>query len=96
VVVQGGHGHPEPALIRRPLLSLQPVTYVKAVTITRRLYALGPDGSLRWSYKAATAIQSLPSVDARGGLVAVGTSGREVLGLDAQTGRRMWSFATDG
>lgn len=64
------------------------------------VYALGPDGKLRWSYDTGEPIRSSPVLGPVGAgrrrkeIVYVGSSDGSLYALDAATGRRRWSFNT--
>ncbi|MGZ4202033.1 MAG: outer membrane protein assembly factor BamB family protein, partial [Thermoleophilaceae bacterium] len=63
------------------------------------VYALSPSGRLRWRYDTGDAIRSSPVLGAapegeHRDIVYVGSSNGKLYALDADTGRRRWSFDT--
>jgi outer membrane protein assembly factor BamB len=60
------------------------------------VYALTPAGRLRWRYDTADPIRSSPVLgsSAHGQILYVGSSNGRLYALDANTGRRRWSFDT--
>jgi outer membrane protein assembly factor BamB len=65
------------------------------------LYALSPEGKLQWQYDTGAPIRSSPVIgngsQGEGGrIVYFGNGDGKLFALDAQTGRRRWSFDTTG
>jgi outer membrane protein assembly factor BamB len=63
------------------------------------VYALSPSGKLRWSYDTGEAIRSSPVLGPAPGaehrnILYVGSSDGSLYALDADTGKRRWSFDT--
>jgi len=54
-----------------------------------KLFALTPDGALKWNFDAGAAIYSSPVVDEKG-TVYFGTNQAKIVALDAGTGKRLW------
>lgn len=65
---------------------------VTVTTTDRRVVALNPDESLRWSVQLAD-VATAPPAHGAGGLVYVGTAGGTILALDVRTGETVWSHA---
>lgn len=67
----------------------------------RTLYALYPNGMVKWHQRGTAAIQGQPGLYQGGwsqeaSLVTVGTSGSHVYSFYADSGKQLWSFTTEG
>lgn len=63
------------------------------------VYAVAPDGTLRWRYDTGDVIRSSPVIGRKpagedGHIVYVGAGDGTLYALDAETGRRRWSYDT--
>ena len=60
-----------------------------------KVYALDVgDGSILWSYDASIPVEAPPLI--AGGSVYIGSVDGVLLSLDLETGRKKWSYATEG
>ena len=61
----------------------------------KNLYAINPDGSLRWMFATGDAIDATPIVD-KNGVVYVGSYDGKMYALRGDSGQKIWEFQTDG
>jgi len=60
------------------------------------VYALTKDGQERWSFEMNGAVVGSPQLNQDGSRLFVGSIGGEMVALDTNTGREIWTFDGDG
>jgi len=86
---KGGLVAVSPAGVRRWSVAVGPVSgppsidargTIYTTSIDRKVYAVGPDGALRWTFETSEPLHGTPLLDARGVLIATGSLGVWAIG----------------
>ena len=83
----------EKIVFSSPVVGKQGTIYVGSYD--HYIYAINPDGSLKWKFQTGDVIDSTPVID-RNETVYVGSADGKIYALRGATGEKIWEFKTDG